>query len=97
MQLSKWRFYSHCPFAALYAKSIAFNDTLLAWQDTQKHCWSVKEMDCSGISYKEITSPHIEFHIVSEALSSMSVYHNYPLLLLWQVLENEKQTSLSVY
>ena len=49
-------------------------------------------MDCSGISYREITSPHIEFHIVSEALSSESVYHKYPLLFLWQVLENEKPT-----
>lgn len=52
----QWNFYSHSPFAALYVMSLVFNDTLLAWQDIQKCCRSVKETGCSGISERQITS-----------------------------------------
>lgn len=52
----QWNFYSHSPFAALYVMSVVFNDTLLAWQDIQKCCRSVKETGCSGISERQITS-----------------------------------------
>lgn len=52
----QWNFYSHSRFAALNVMSVVFNDTLLAWQDIQKCCQSVKVTDCSGISYRQITS-----------------------------------------
>lgn len=51
--------------------SIALNETLLAWQDIPECCWSLKGMDCSGISHREVASPYM----VSEPLSSKSAYH----------------------
>lgn len=89
----QWGFHSHCHFAALYVMLITVNDTLLAWQEVQKCCWNVEAAHCSAISCRKITSINAEFHMVSEALSAMPVYHNYPLLFPWHVLENEKQAS----